>query len=182
MVWNFISPAPHPKYVHPSSTTINFSHLWVNGHFWQKKLKLPMCLMGAYTCPTSSEMELRYLKCVLMAFLIKKNFQKFSKFSPQNPKGKWPQVPFSRFCTFWAVSSVLEVLGRCIYHPFRLQTLLDTFRGCRRAPHDLRTPGTSVSIVTQKWTFCSIFFQARVPHGCTYFSAGCAPQKGRMGP
>ena len=149
--------------------------------FSKKKLKLPMCLMGAYTCPTSSEMELRYLKWVLIAFLIKKNFRKFSKFSPQNPKGKWPQVPFSRFCAFCAVTSVLEVLGRCIYHHFWLQTLLDTFRGCRRAPHDLRTPGTSVSILVKKWTFCSIFFQARVPHGCTYFSAGCAPQKGRVG-
>ena len=84
--------------------------------------------------------------------------------------------------TFWVITSVLEVLGRCIYHHFRLQTLLDTFRGCRRAPHDLRTPGTSVSNWPQKWPFCSIFFQAAVPHGCTYFSAGCAPQKGRRGP
>ena len=136
-----------------------------------------MCLMGAYTCPTSSEMELRYLKCVLMTFLIKKIFRKFSKFSPQNPKGKWPQVPFSRFCTFWAVSSVLEVLGRCIYHPFRLQTLLDTFRGCRRAPHDLRTPGTSVSILGRKWTFCSIFFKRVCLMGAHTFRRGAHPKR-----
>ena len=35
MVWNFISPAPHPKYVHPTGTVINFFHLQENGHFGQ---------------------------------------------------------------------------------------------------------------------------------------------------
>ncbi len=109
-------------------------------------------------------------------------FWKFSKFLPQNPKGKWPYGPFSGFRTFLGMTIVLGVLERRLYHHFWLQTSLDTFRGCRRALHDLRTPGTSVSIGTRKWPFCSIFFQARVPHGCTYFSAGCAPQKGRRGP
>ena len=144
--------------------------------------KLPMCLMGAYTCPTSSEMEFRSLKCVLMPFSSKIFFWNFSKFLPQNPKGKWPYGPFSGFRTFLGITIVLGVLERRLYRHFWLQTLLDTFRGCRRVPHDLRTPGTSVSIATRKWPFCSIFFQAGVPHGCTYFSAGCAPQKGRRGP
>ena len=35
MVWDFISPAPHPKYVHPTSTIINFFHLQENGDFGQ---------------------------------------------------------------------------------------------------------------------------------------------------
>ena len=113
MVWYFIFPAPHPKYVHPTGTTFNFFHLRENGHFGQKISKAPMCLVGAYTCPTVSEVETRYLKCVLMPFLAKKNFQKFSKFSPQNPKGKWPYRGFSGFRTFLAITNDLEVLGRC---------------------------------------------------------------------
>ena len=35
MVWNVISPAPNPKYVHPTGTIINFFHLQENGHFGQ---------------------------------------------------------------------------------------------------------------------------------------------------
>ena len=79
--------------------------------------------------------------------------------------------------TFWVITSVLEVLWRCIYHPFRLQTLLDTFRGCRRAPHDLRTPGTSVSIVTRKWPFCSIFFKRVCHMGAHTFRRGARPKR-----
>ena len=35
MVWYFIWPAPHPKYVHPPGTTTHFFHLRVNPEFRQ---------------------------------------------------------------------------------------------------------------------------------------------------
>ena len=41
MIWDFISPAPHPKYVHPPGTTINFSHLRVMDHFEQNFFNTP---------------------------------------------------------------------------------------------------------------------------------------------
>ena len=51
MVWNFISPAPHPKYVHLTGTVIKFFHLQKNSHFDQKIFENTMCLMGAYYLP-----------------------------------------------------------------------------------------------------------------------------------
>ena len=41
MIWYFIWPAPHPKYVHPPGTNINFSHLRVNPEFRQNFFKNP---------------------------------------------------------------------------------------------------------------------------------------------
>ena len=41
MIRKFNLPAPHSKYVHPTGTTINLFHLWVNGHFEQKSFKTP---------------------------------------------------------------------------------------------------------------------------------------------
>ena len=89
MVWYFIWPAPHPKYVHPPGTTINFFHLRVFHDFGQNFSRPPVCLMGAYTGPTFSERRLKYLNCVLMQFGAKK----FSKILRLNSKGKvaiWP--------------------------------------------------------------------------------------------
>ena len=41
MVWYFIWPAPHPKYVHPPGTIVDFSHLRVNPEFQQNFFKTP---------------------------------------------------------------------------------------------------------------------------------------------
>jgi len=41
MVWYFIWPAPHPKYVHPPGTTTHFFHLRVNPEFRQNFFKTP---------------------------------------------------------------------------------------------------------------------------------------------
>ena len=46
MVWDFISPAPHPKYVHPNGTTDQFFHLWQNEHFGQNFFKTPYVPKG----------------------------------------------------------------------------------------------------------------------------------------
>ena len=78
MVWYFIWPAPHPKYVHPPGTTIIFFHLRVFHDFDQKFSRPPVCLMGAYTGPTFSERRTKYPNCVLMQFGAKKNFENFT--------------------------------------------------------------------------------------------------------
>ena len=97
MIWKFIFPAPHPKYVHPPGTTFIFFHLRENCHFEQNFLNSPYvpdgsytCLMGAYTCPILSEVKTRYLKCVLTRFWAKF----FLKILQPNPKGNWPKSAF----------------------------------------------------------------------------------------
>ena len=50
MIWEFVFPAPHPKYVHPTGTIIIFSHLQVNGHFEQKIFKTPYVPDGCTYC------------------------------------------------------------------------------------------------------------------------------------
>ena len=104
MVWYFIWPAPHPKYVHPPGTTIIFFHLRVFHDFDQKFSRPPVCLMGAYTGPTFSERRTKYPNCVLMQFGAKKN----SKILRLNSKGKvtiWP---------FWdRFSSAKKVFFTC---------------------------------------------------------------------
>ena len=44
----------------------------------KKFSKAPMCLVGAYTYLILSEVKTRYLKCVLMRFWAKKNFENFT--------------------------------------------------------------------------------------------------------
>ena len=71
MVWYFIWPAPHPKYVHPPGTIINFFHLRVFEDFGQKFPRTPVCLMSAYTGPTFSERRAKHPNYVLMQFWAK---------------------------------------------------------------------------------------------------------------
>ena len=46
IVWDFVSPALHPKYVHPNGTTDQFFHLWENQHFGQHFFKIPYVPKG----------------------------------------------------------------------------------------------------------------------------------------
>ena len=74
MVWNFISPAPHPKYVHPTGTTINFSHLWVYGHFEQKIFKPPCVPDGCTYLPRVLGLEKQLPKVYFHAIIDDENF------------------------------------------------------------------------------------------------------------
>ena len=78
MIWYFIWPAPHPKYVHPPGTAINFFHLRVFRDFGQKFSRHPVCLMSAYTGPTFSCGNPKYLKYLLMQFSAKFFFGNFT--------------------------------------------------------------------------------------------------------
>ena len=84
MVWYFVWPAPHPKYVHPPGTTINFFHLRVYGHFGHIFSRHRMYQMRSYTRPWCSERSLKCLKCLFMHFWVKKILENFHL----NPKGK----------------------------------------------------------------------------------------------
>ena len=85
MVWDFISPAPHPKYVHPSGTTINFSHLWVNGHFWPKKVETTYVPDGCIYLPHVFGYGIKVPKVCSDDIFDQKKFSKiFEIFTPES--------------------------------------------------------------------------------------------------
>ena len=91
MIWKFIFPAPHPKYVHPPGTTINFFHLRVNGHFGQNFVNTTYVPDGCIYMPHTLGSENQVPKVCFDAILGKK---KFLKILQPNPKGNWPKSAF----------------------------------------------------------------------------------------
>ena len=97
MIWNFVWPAPHPKYVHPPGTITHFPHLRVISEFWQNFFKTPCVPDG---CIYRSAVFVREDPIPNVSFDIiwaEKFFRKFLKILPLNPKGKWTKPVFSRF-------------------------------------------------------------------------------------
>ena len=76
MVWWFIWPAPHPKYVHPPGTNNNFFHLWVNPDFGPKFFKTPYVPNGCIYRPAVMGREDQVSKVSFDIILSKKIFQK----------------------------------------------------------------------------------------------------------
>ena len=74
MVWYYIFPAPHPKYVHPTGTTFNFFHLWVNGRFEQKNFKTPCVPDGCAYCSRVLGLEKQVPKVYFDAIFDDENF------------------------------------------------------------------------------------------------------------
>ena len=77
MILKFISPAPNPKYVHPTGTTINFPHLWVYGHFQQKICKTPCVPDGCIYWSRVLGHEKQVPKVYFDAIFDDENFRKF---------------------------------------------------------------------------------------------------------
>ena len=90
MIWKFIFPAPHPKYVHPPGTTI--FHLRVNGHFGQIFLNTTYVPDGCIYMPHTLGSENQVPKVCFDAILGKK--KKKLKILQPNPKGNWPKGAF----------------------------------------------------------------------------------------
>ena len=80
MVWYFIWPAPHPKYVHPPGTIVDFSHLRVNPEFQQNFFKTPYVPDGCIYRATVLGREAHVPKVSFDTILSKKNFRKILKF------------------------------------------------------------------------------------------------------
>ena len=80
MVWYFVWPAPHPKYVHPLGINNNFSHLRVNPDFQPKLFKTPYVPDGCIYRSTVLGREDQVSKVSFDILLSKKNFQKNLKF------------------------------------------------------------------------------------------------------
>ncbi len=78
MIWKFIFPAPHPKYVHPPGTTINFFHLRVNGHFGQNFVNTTYVPDGCIYMPHTLGSGNQLPKVCFDAILGKKNFENFT--------------------------------------------------------------------------------------------------------
>ena len=76
MVWYFVWPAPHPKYVHPPGTNINFSHLRVNPDFQPKNFKTPYVPNGCIYRSTVLGREDQVSKVSFDIILSKNIFQK----------------------------------------------------------------------------------------------------------
>ena len=74
MIWKFIFPAPHPKYVHPPGTTFNFFHLRENCHFEQKFLNTTYVPDGCIYMPHTLGSGNQVPKVCFDAILGKKNF------------------------------------------------------------------------------------------------------------
>ena len=176
MVWYFIWPAPHPKYVHPPGTTIIFLHLRVFRDFGQNFSRPPVCLTSAYTGPTFSERSTKYLKCLLMQFSTKKIFENFT---PKSKGKSGRRVILGRFFKRkkiflgrnWTSSKhhrrCLEVQRTCLKRFLTSEGHVDQMRLCGRR---LAKIG---------------FFWSEISGGCAYvckyFLVGCAAQKGPKG-
>ena len=74
MVWYFVWPAPHPKYVHPPGTTAHFFHLRVYGHFGQIFFKISYVPNEVMYTSMVFGKESKELKVTFYAFLDQKNF------------------------------------------------------------------------------------------------------------
>ena len=81
MVWYFIWPAPHPKYVHPPGTNNNFSHLRVNPDFQQKFFKTPYvpngCIYWSTVLGREDQVSKVSFDIILSKKIFRKNFQIF---------------------------------------------------------------------------------------------------------
>ena len=77
MIWKFIFLAPHPKYMHPPGTTINFFHLRVNGHFGQIFLNTTYVPDGCIYMPHTLGSGTQVPKVCFDAILGKIFFSKF---------------------------------------------------------------------------------------------------------
>ena len=76
MVWYFIWPAPHPKYVHPPGTIVDFFHLRVYLEFHQKNFKTPYVPDGCIYRAIVLGQEGHVLKVSFETILSKKKFSK----------------------------------------------------------------------------------------------------------
>ena len=85
MVWHFICPAPHPKYVHPPGTIVDFSHLRVNPEFQQNFFKPPYVPDGCIYRATVLGREGHVPKVSFDTILRKKIFRKFLKVFTAKP-------------------------------------------------------------------------------------------------
>ena len=80
MVWYFIWPAPHPKYVHPPGTIVDFFHLRVNPEFQQNFFKTPYVPDGCIYRTTVLGREAHVPKVYFDTILSKKKIRKILKF------------------------------------------------------------------------------------------------------
>ena len=130
MVWDFIFPAPHPKYVHPNGTTDQFFHLRENQHFEQNFFKVPYVPKG---CIYLFNILGRQNPTPKESFHVLFGSQNFSKFySPFlrefGPKGRFG-THFRRVIKF-----VLEMLYSKYEYSEGFMGRLTGFGG-RRAPN-----------------------------------------------
>ena len=86
MVWWFIWPAPHPKYVHPPGTPAQFLHLWIYGHFGQIFFKISYAPNEVIYTSVVFGKESQVLKASFYAFLGQTFFLKILRLIPKGPR------------------------------------------------------------------------------------------------
>ena len=161
MVWDFVSPAPHPKYVHPNGTTDQFFHLWENQHFGQNFFKTPYVPKG---CTYWSDILGRKTPVPKVSFDVLFGSRNFSKFySPFlrefGPKGRFG-THFRRVIKF-----VLEMLYSKYEYSEGFMGRLTGFGG-RCAPNMICGHQAHPWEGVQKIAFFRRFFSSGVPFGC----------------
>ena len=102
MVWNFISPAPHPKYVHPTGIVINYFHLQENGHFGQIFFETTYVSNGCIYLPHIFEDGIQVPKVCFDAIFGQIFFENFRNFYPRILRENGPMGNFRGFARFWA--------------------------------------------------------------------------------
>ena len=177
MAWYFIWPAPHPKYVHPPGTTINFFHLRVFHNFDQNFSRPPVCLMGAYTGPTFSERSTKYLKYLFMQFSAEKFF---GNFTPKSKGKSGRRVILGRF-----FERKKCFLGRNWKSSKHHRRCLEVQRTRLKRFLTSEPKWGLLRLETHLVTKIGVFW-AEISDGCayvcTYFLVGCVTQKGPKGP
>ena len=178
MIWNFVWPAPHPKYMHPTGTLTHFFHLRVNAGFWQKFFKTPCVPHGCIYRSNFLGREQQVPEVSFDAILSQKFFLKIL---PLNPKGKvalgsfWDQFSSAKttFLTWYETSSKHHRRWLKVQRT-RLKPFL-TSEG-----HLGRTK--SRGRLFRKSGFFGRNFSSGCAYVCKYFLVGCAGRRGPKGP
>ena len=177
MVWYFIWPATHPKYVHPPGTAINFFHLQVFSGFWPKFFKTP-CVPNE--CIYRSNFFVREHQVLEVSFDAIFGQRIFQKFLHLNPKGKVAL----RSCLGPIFKRKKNFLGRNRTSSKHHRRCLEVQRTCLK-PFPTSEPKWGL-LRLQKQVDTKIgFFWAEISDGCAYvckyFLVGCAGRRGPKG-
>ena len=177
MIWYFIFPAPHPKYVHPPGTAINFSHLRVKGHFQQIFFNTPYVPDGCIYLSNILWREIQVLEVSFDVIFDHRNFWKFCPESLREIEGQLTSRALGR--NFHGdIESVLEGLWKCLYPHFIRLGPLNTFLERMRTEKYLGPSGGAIPSDPKCW-FLAIFGTTNL-RGCAWwvqilFGAGRTP-------
>ena len=176
MVWCFIWPALHPKYVHPPGTAINFFHLRVFHDFGQN-FSRPLCAWWVHIPVQLFPKGETSTQTMFWCNFGQKNFPKILRLNSKGKVAIWP---------FWdRFSSAKNVFLTCYG---------TSSKHHRRCLEVQRTRLKQFLTSEPKWGLLRLethlvakigIFWAEISDGCayvcTYFLVGCVTQKGPKG-